>query len=138
MNIKLNAQEVNQAVLEFLQKRFNTEIKLNSLVIKSPRLEEGYHAVVDITLVEKSMFEDLIEKGKNIADDIVAKFTGEEEPDNTEEEVKEINEKADALLSGSTADAVKEILNPDEPLEPEPEEEVEDVKLNNILKQIKG
>lgn len=101
MYIRLSNEEIKQAVFEFIQKRFNEKVELNSLVIKSPRNTEGYYAEVDITLsnnakpatqsildtVEETT-KSIIDKGKEIAESITSKFS-DNEPEIEEEEEEE-------------------------------------------------
>lgn len=101
MYIRLSNEEIKQAVFEFIQKRFNEKVELNSLVIKSPRNTEGYYAEVDITLsnnvkpntqsildtVEETT-KSIIDKGKEIAESITSKLAPNE-PEIEEEEEEE-------------------------------------------------
>lgn len=128
MYIRLSNEEIKQAVFEFIQKRFNEKVELNSLVIKSPRNTEGYYAEVDITLsnntkpatqsildtVEETT-KSIIDKGKEIAESITSKLAPNEPEIEEEEEEEPYTQPSptydDSVSEEEEEDAIDKLIN---------------------------
>ncbi len=61
MQIKLNQNEIQQALAEFIQKRSSSKITLTAFDLKGMRSEEGYHANIEIEYEDVS-YEEFVPK----------------------------------------------------------------------------
>ena len=96
MQIKLNQNEIQQALAEFIQKRSSSKITLTAFDLKGMRSEEGYHANIEIEYEDVS-YEEFVPKLVSFAKtqtspEPVNKEPKQSEPEYSQEEMLQMRD----------------------------------------------
>ena len=96
MQIKLNQNEIQQALVEFIQKRSSSKITLTAFDLKGMRSEEGYHANIEIEYEDVS-YEEFVPKLVSFAKtqtspEPVNKEPKQSEPEYSQEELLQMRD----------------------------------------------